>query len=225
MLCNGLLGQTNIGANIDSDLSVANLRAYSIGTFDNRETSYQGSPLLWEDWMYGSILLAGNKKYSDREYRINYNALDNILYVRIGNSIYEMLLTKVKSINVISDIDSAVEYKVLIGKNSEIGLFEVLYTDENIELVKSTDIELQKAYYNAALDAGDVRPNLKRTDFLFISKGGQLYELPKKRKKLVEMYSRNKEINGIVRFFEKNRVDLKNVEEVQSALNDFNKNK
>lgn len=225
LICNGLFGQTNIGANIDSDLSVANIRAYSIGTFDNRETSYEGSPLLWKDWMYGTILLQGNKKYSDKEYRFNYNALDNVLYIRINNNIYEMLLNKVSCLNVLTGINVTSEYKVLSGKNSNVGLYEVLYSNENLELIRSTEIEMQKPYYNAALDAGDVRPSLKRTDILYISRNGELYELPKKRKKLVSKYNQTREMKDIVSFFDKNRVDLKNDEEVRSALIDFNKNK
>lgn len=225
LISSNLSSQTNIGANMDSDLSVANLRAYSVGTFDNRETSYAGSPLLWDDWMYGSILLAGNKKYSDKEYRFNYNALENLLYIRIGSSIYEMLLSKVNCLDVITAVDKTTRYKVLNTKNTDLALYEVLYTNDRLELVKSTNVELQKAYYNAALDAGDVRPNLKKSDILYIFKDGHLYELPKKRKKLVNIYHQTEEMKEIVTFFDKNRVDLKNENEIHSALIDFNKNK
>ncbi len=224
LICNSLLGQTNIGANIDSDLSVTVGNAYPIGTFDNRETSYVGSPLLWKDWMYGNILLRGNKKYSDREYRFNYNALDNLLYIRIGDSVYEMMLSKVNCLDVITDVESKTLYKVLNGNSSNFSLYKVVYSDDMFELVKSTDVELQESYYNAALDAGDVRPKLKKSDKLYIFKNDQLFELPKKRKKLVDKYGRSKEMKEIVAFFDKNRVDLKSEEEIRSALINFKKN-
>lgn len=224
LICISLQSQTNIGVDIDSDLSVASMRTYSIATFDKRDVSYKGSPLLWENWMYAYILLDGNKKFLDKEYHINYDALTNLFYVRIGNKVHDMLLSKVTSLKVMTDLNEFTVYKAIRSQNSGMGLYEVLYSDDNLELVRRTQIEVVKSFYNTALDAGDVRSRLKRDDTLFLFKADQLFELPKKRKKLVKQYKETEEIKDIVTFFKENRVDLKDEKSVQSALIEFNKN-
>jgi len=225
LMCYGLQSQTNIGANIDSDLSVLSLRTYAIGTFDTRDVSYKGSPLLWDSWMYGTILLDGNKKYSPKEYQLNYNVLANLLYIRIGSQVFDMLLAKVVSLKLMTGLNEFTEYKAIDGEPSGLGLYEVLYADENLELVKRTNIKMQKSFYNAALDVGDVKPKLKRSEALYIFKADKLFELPRNKKKLVSIHKETKDIKEIVTFFKENRVNLKDTEEIRSALIEFNKNK
>lgn len=220
-----LCSQTNIGIDIDSDLSVSSARTYSIGTFDNRETSYQGSTLLWENWMMGTLMLEGNRNYLDKEYYFNYDALSNLLYVRIGHSVYDIILQKVNSLNINTSLNETALFKVLEDENSEMSLYEILYTNEEMELVKRFDVQVVKGHYNTALDAGDVRSQLKKSEILYFHIGDKLYEIPKKLKKFALKYRDNIELKEIVKFFNKNRVNLKNEEEIRSALIDFNKNK
>jgi hypothetical protein len=225
LICTGLQSQTNVGVNIDSDLSVANIRAYSIGTFDNRDVSYKGSPLLWDEWMYCSVLLNGNEEYSRNDYKVNYDALAKTVYIRIGNQMYNMSLSKITSMKVMMSINDKTIYKVIGNSEGHLDLYEVLYSNEELELVKKTDVEIGKAYYNTALDAGDHRPSLKKSVSLYIYKSDHLFELPRKRKQLVEKYKEAEELKEVVTFFKENRVDLRDDEEVQSALIELNKNK
>lgn len=222
-MCIGLQSQNNLGYNIDVDVT-AITNYYPIGTFDNRETAYKGSPLLWESFRYANILLEGNKMYSPREYHINYDIMSKRIYLRMGNDMHDLLLSKVNSLKLLTPSSDYVEYKVIRSDNADLGLYEILYTNENLQLLKGTDAQVTKAHYNIALDAGNVRPRLKRSETLYVYKADQLFELPRKRKKLAK-YKRTKEIKSIIEYLNRKRVDLKDDDAVQSALIKFYKNK
>ena len=215
--------QNNIGVNIDSDLSVNNIRTYSVGAFDSRDASYKGSPLMWEDWKSASILLEGNKQYSENQYQVNYDAMANLFYIKMGSSIYNMTIDKVNSIEIMNSIESSTLYKVMKDEQQKVAFYEVLYQDDEIQLLMYTDVKIGKAFYNTALDAGDVKPSLVKTNSLYISKHDRLYELPRKRKQFIARYGKYAELKEVVEFFKENRVDLKDEEEVQSALVKLNK--
>jgi len=100
-----------------------------------------------------------------------------------------------------------------------------MYEDDELQLLSMESAKIGKAYYNTALDAGDVKPSLLRSKALFIYKSERLFELPKKRKKLVEKYADDEVMKDIVEFFKKKRVGLKDFDEVQSALIELNKTK
>lgn len=221
IFCGSLRGQADVGFDIDRDVT-AITNYYPLATFDNRETTYRGSPLLWEDFTYATILLKGNKKYSPREYHINYDILSKQFYLRLGKDLNNLLLNKVKSLRVAIDANDYDEYKVLGNNKADLGLYEILYSSANLDLVKGTAIELKEAHYNSALDAGDVRPSLKRSEALFIYKSDQLFEIPKKSKRL-KKFRGAKEIKEIFAYLNKSQVDLKDYDAVQAALIEFNK--
>ena len=223
MINSAVHSQTNVGVNIDSDLSVNNNRTYSVGTFDNRDASYKGSPLMWEDWKSASILLEGNNQYSKNQYQVNYDALAKLFYIKMGSSIYNMTIDKVNSIQIMNSIESSTLYKVMKDDQEKIAIYEVLYQDDENQLLMHTDVKVGKAFYNTALDAGNVKPSLVKATTLYIAKHGSLYELHRKRKQFIAKYSENAELKEVVEFFKENRVDLKDEEEVQSALVKLNK--
>ena len=59
-----ILGQSNVGPNIDADLSLAsNLKVYPLGSFDLRDKSFIGSSLLFEDWQIARIKLVNRDAF------------------------------------------------------------------------------------------------------------------------------------------------------------------
>jgi hypothetical protein len=218
-----LSSQMNIGNNIDSDLSVNNLEAYAIGTFDNRSTAYEGNPLIWgDDWRYGKVRLKDTDSFTSKDFKFTYDGLKHILYVQLGQETYSLYLSQIDELRLISPSQEVEIFKVY---NDEMGvpkLFRLIH-DGDYALLSFVDVKVGKPTYNTALDVGSVRPRLIKNDVLYIKHSGKLYELQKSRKLFNRQYKSDENAEELINVFKKNRVNTKSESDVILALNDLNK--
>ncbi|GLR19432.1 hypothetical protein GCM10007940_40480 [Portibacter lacus] len=217
------LGQSNVGVDIDADLSVNNTRAYGLATFDKRDQTYEGSPLLWDEWTYGKIKLKGNDDFTVKDYQVIFDANRKLLYLKLGTTEYNVDLKMVDTLSLNSNFEFEQKFVTLQNKTGVYDLYEIILDSDNFSFLGKKDVELSKQFYNTALDVGSLKPRMSLVESLYIYRDGDLYEVPKKRKKFLDKYSETEKIKDIVSYFKQNKVNFKKTDEVQNALIELNK--
>jgi hypothetical protein len=103
------------------------------------------------------------------------------------------------------------ELFIVKGKSE---MYKVL-VNEPISLYSRINLKFIKANYNAALDTGNIRPKYVKEVKYFVSKNGELYELPKKRKSLKKALTG---MSDVANYLDKQKIDLKDEVELISAI-------
>jgi hypothetical protein len=224
-LASQLIGQSNVGINIEADLSVNNTRAYGVASFDQRDKSFSGSSLIWDGFLYSKVLLKGNSKYSEKDYKLAFDARLKTLYLRMHDNDYSFNIDMIDSISVETGIRLREKYVVLKDNEGITDLFRIVIQAKDFSLLEKKKVSFSKQYYNTALDVGELKPKISLSEHLYIHRSGNLFEIPKKRRKFIDEFEDVAEIKDIVSYFKEKKVNFKNHVEVQNALIELNKKK
>jgi hypothetical protein len=217
--CFALMGQSNVGSNVDSDLSnLANLKVYALSDFDNRDKSYDGSSLLFETWQAAKIQPTKRDQPIDEIYFINYDLRKKMLLVNGEHKVFTLPTLYLNNFIVFGGSGRTEKYLII---NDELGssLYKEI-VDGEVSLLMKPGIRIIQPTYNVALDTGSLRPKIVRKDHKFIKSKGKLYELPKKLKHVKKHLK--KTLPGVAKFLLDQKVNLKDDVELQSAIINYN---
>lgn len=218
LFLNSLCGQNNIGSNVDTDLDniAGDYRVYAVGAFDNRDKSYDGSPLLFENGMESKVRFSGRTDFTDKSYQMNYNIVSQELLIENSESIVTFPSSIVDRM-VVTDKGEIVDYCFLEGN-----VYRIILENQGLRLLKNHEVKLIKANYNAALDAGNIKDKYVLKSDFWILLDDQLYKLPSNRRKLKKVPN---EIRSVCNYLHAKKVDLGDEVLLKSALiNYLNKN-
>jgi hypothetical protein len=190
------------------------MNTYPYGTisqFGLPEKATTGSTYLYEDWKLGTIVVAGNRKI--KNYPIKYDVFNQAVEVNTDKGIRVLELKIIDSL-VISDALSGsqvfVNAKKFNGVKAQVlGLVEILRTS-NPQLLKYHYVYMKEGAYNAALDMGNNEVKyLVRNRYFFFENGlNALTEIPKNKKKLLELFNDEDKIT-VDKFISENKLSLK----------------
>ncbi|GLR17692.1 hypothetical protein [Portibacter lacus] len=203
---------------LGTDLQVGNLKDYGLSSFERKEPTFSGSPLLWGEWTPGSLKLKGKKEFIQKEYHIIYDCFRKLLYLKLDESEYNVNLEMVDSI-LLGTTNGLSRNFVTLRNNKGINdLYEILLDSETLSLLLKTEAYIGSQSYSPAFDIGSKKPKLSLKESLYLSRNGELYELTKRRKAFIDKYEKTEELEDIVSYFKEKKVNFKKSEDVRSAL-------
>lgn len=211
-----VVGQSNVGPNIDADLSLAsNLKVYPLGSFDLRDKSFVGSSLLFTEWQIARIKLIKREKFLSEYLMINYDLEGQSFIVKNEGKLFELPSEGVDQI-IIQDVKKGQEEEYMIYKdqNGIYGLFGKL-VDGEIQLLTRTNVKIVEPNYNIALDVGTVRPKFVQYEELFLARNGKMYKLPKKRNQIRKSLEGQSEV---AHFLTEQKVNLQDKAALKAAI-------
>ena len=213
--CVAVDGQSNVGSEIDADLSLpSNLKVYPLGNFDTRDKSFIGSSLLFEDWQVAKIMPVKSDEFLDEPYKLNYDLRAKAFLIYTKGNAFSLPTIHVGQIKVYGRVNGGENYVVYRDMNNQHLLFKEIVNGE-IQLLSNTSIKIIKSHYNAALDVGSIRPKIVKKEQLYIARNGHVYQLPKKRKDLGKRLDPHADIAD---FLKDQKIDLKDEAELKSAI-------
>jgi len=217
--CIASYGQSNVGSNIDADLSLlSNLKVYPLKNFDTRNRSFIGSALLFNNWQLAHIQLVKRDDYLKDLYLINYDLSDNVFIIKYNNKIFTFPINYVQNIRIDGRGNRVENYTIIRDENNLQMLFKEVVGGE-IQLLSKTIIKIVRSNYNIALDAGNIRPKIVRHEKWYIAKDGKILELPKKLKHL--KYNLET-LSSVTNFLINQKINLKDEAELESAILNLN---
>lgn len=217
--CVALLGQTNVGSDIDADISLqSNLKVYPLGSFDNRDKSIIGSSLLFEGWQEAKLKPAQSDEFLKEPYILNYDLSSKEFIITKNGSLFNLSSMHISQIMINRNrIDKEI-YETYTGEDNNYTLYKII-VDGNIRLLSLSTVTIVKPYYNVALNVGDLKPKYVQKKQLYIAINGLVYKLPDKRKSLFKSLATHLEI---AQFLIDNKIDLKDEAEMKAAILNLN---
>ncbi len=200
-----ILFTANIAAAQSSDYNksqenintLGSLNANDVGArgFDDRYEGVKGSPLLFEDYLNGQIILERNMKVEN--ILVNPNNYENICLYKDKKSgaIYNIDNSKISKIFV----DDLKIIFVKISSNNfdsyvkENSIFQLLHSDSMADIVKLSKISLKKAQYKGAYSV-DVRYDefIKKDFFYFKYNTDKFQKITIKKQSFIKIFPNKK---------------------------------
>ena len=211
-------GNAQVSEGYDSQMNLLDIGKESymgvIRTYNHAYEGIKGSPLLFNDWKKGRVILTTGKIYND--IKIKYDVYENELIalsergaIYIDRNIirsFELKDTENSATYLFKKVDYSNELKQI--KKSE--FFRILYEGNSMLLEKREKIFL-KADYTGAYNAGRRYDEFRDKEELYIKlSDNKLYELKPKMNKLLKVLQHNKK--EVKNYITENGLDVKNTD-------------
>jgi len=198
----------NKDSNVDLNTYLRNSTGNSIPLSPAINHDVDGNPYLFEKWANrGFVFLKDKKTVSLTNF--NYNAYSDQFEAKVGND-----STFVFSNSIADSI--AINNKVFIylSKNGSgvSGYFEVLFKDDNSELLKKYVTELKKAKQNAITGGFDFPDKVTIEKLFYIKTDFGYKEISLRKHDLLDYFEKNK--SEIKEFVQKNNLSYNNQADV-----------
>lgn len=176
-----------------------------VQTFDKRYEGVKGSPVIFEAFLPGTVIIG---KDTVASVFLNFDAYNNeIFYKTCVDCPYKILdNSRVISFTV---IDKPLQRKFVLMPNDK-KLFEVreIMYEGKFQYYRLHKVILEKADYQGAYSANQKYDEFKHEQLYFYSSGSQSVPLKIKKKNLKEAFPRKS--NSLDEFIKQNKLDFRN---------------
>lgn len=149
-----------------------------------------GSTYLFEDWFQADILITGDKIIENVP--VKYDVKNNVVDISYKGQVRVLPVDRIKKLKIYRKIETLelVNPKIY-GQSNIPQLLEVLYSGD-YSLFKKYEVELKRANYVPALDAGTRNDELVLQESYYYAKGETIRPLPTGRKKIIRVIAEDK---------------------------------
>ncbi|UZR95145.1 hypothetical protein [Chondrinema litorale] len=192
----------------------------SVITFNNRYKGVNGSPLLHNDWLPGSITLTSDTVITD--VYIKYDVEEDRLYRRVNHNNANLILNyKIKSFTVLGVGSEKTFIKMAIDKPDEETFVELL-ANGTLVLVSKPKCRIRKADSNSSYGTGQQYDEyIHYTELFLLDTKTNEIQPAKANKKFFLQHMEDKE-EAMSNYFKTNKPFLKDEKEVKQLVNFYN---
>jgi len=189
--------------------------------FDTRSTEIKGSYYLFSDWRKGDIIL--NSGVSINDQWLNYDVEYDLIEVKLDEEVKIVPLSMLKEFH---KADRGHENRFFQPcdnyfhdqKVPMVGICEVL--DSNYYgLILKFDTDIKESTYIPTLDMGKKDDELVVIEKLYLTKGNQTIEIPKKKQNFIQLYPHMTDLNS---FLKEKKLNHKNKDDLIIILDFLN---
>jgi hypothetical protein len=173
----------------------------AINAFDMRDKTTSGNSYFNEDWYQGAAQLVDGKKVEN--YLMKYDILANELDIKTEEQVKvipcdwleEFVLKAPTAAGKEEQLHRFIRFDLFFKPNSsDEGFYELLYEGKKLNLLKQHFTETLQPDYVPALDVGSLTPKVIKKEKYFIFDGEALREVPRSKKKLLELLQPHQEL-------------------------------
>lgn len=185
-----------------------------VSAFGVTEKTTVGSTYLYDDWKLATIQL---KDAEIKNCAINVDLKNSLIEINTDKGIKVLQTHRVEKLIVGFELGNQQvlqSAKNFDGSQAGLrGLVEVLAEHNNIKLLKHYYSEVKEGAYNATLDMGNNETKyLVKSKFFFFS-NGKLFEVPTRKKKLLDQVSEGSRIR-LEGFLDERKIKLKDQDDL-----------
>lgn len=174
------------------ELQMGNLyQGESLDVFDLRPRALEGSLYFSDDWLSGSVKLSNDKVLND--YPMRYNLEAGALEVQVKGNVLALPVTQIEEFTLqTADSQDQFTFKAASAypgtKSTGPSLFQVL-SQGHYSLLVGYTVEVFRANYVPALDAGSLNPKAVRKEVYYLNDGNSTLEIPHGKKKARDFFA------------------------------------
>ena len=183
--------------------------------FVNPPRTVDGSIYLFEDWKNYPVIVKSKDNKTFTLDNVNFNLRTNRLVTKISqDSIFVLNMKKIDNINILG--------KVFKKIDSEIGsrVFEVIYESDKVSILNFHSVKLVEGSVNPMLSRKNDKLIHKEVYYLLNDIG--ITEFRLKKKFILESFANNEaEKKSLLKYYSKNKLSFKNLNDLKNALNNI----
>ena len=183
--------------------------------FVNPPRTVDGSIYLFEDWKNYPVIIKSKDNKTFTLDNVNFNLRTNRLVTKISqDSIFVLNMKQIDNINILG--------KVFKKIDSEIGsrVFEVIYESDKVSILNFHSVKLVEGSVNPMLSRKNDKLIHKEVYYLLNDSG--ITEFRLKKKFILESFANNEaEKKSLLKYYSKNKLSFKNLNDLKNALNNI----
>ena len=183
--------------------------------FVNPPRTIDGSIYLFEDWKNYPVIIKSKDNKTFTLNNVNFNLRTNRLVTKISqDSIFVLNMKQIDNINILG--------KVFKKIDSEIGsrVFEVIYESDKVSILNFHSVKLVEGSVNPMLSRKNDKLIHKEVYYLLNDSG--ITEFRLKKKFILESFANNEaEKKSLLKYYSKNKLSFKNLNDLKNVLNNI----